>query len=181
MPVLSSLSGHEVNDIARAAGLARCSPKAEVRGANPCGRGISQMPFSRCQFPPLDNQHGVWVYVHFTLSYRDVEDLLAERDVSYETTSSDKPGSSGRYITCRSWAAIYAAKARPCDDAAERLLLVELRGDEMPLVIEMFVDLSGPPHQSGDRPQHFRTLCYHYIRKLCAAASRPSLLPESAS
>ena len=32
-------------------------------------------------------QHAVWLYLRFTLSYRDVEDLLAERglDVSYET------------------------------------------------------------------------------------------------
>ena len=33
------------------------------------------------------DRHAVWLYVRFTLSYRDVEDLLAERglDVSYET------------------------------------------------------------------------------------------------
>ncbi len=32
-------------------------------------------------------QHAVWLYVRFTLSFRDVEDLLAERglEVSYET------------------------------------------------------------------------------------------------
>ena len=32
-------------------------------------------------------RHAVWLYLRFTLSYRDVEDLLAERglDVSYET------------------------------------------------------------------------------------------------
>jgi putative transposase len=32
-------------------------------------------------------QHAIWLYPRFTLSYRDVEDLLAERglDVSYET------------------------------------------------------------------------------------------------
>ena len=32
-------------------------------------------------------QHAVWLYLRFTLSYRDVEDLLAERglDISYET------------------------------------------------------------------------------------------------
>ena|SRR5271166_3423748 len=43
--------------------------------------------FARHQFPPAIIQHGVWLYVRFTLSYRDVEDLLAERglDVSYET------------------------------------------------------------------------------------------------
>src|SRR4029077_18101605 len=43
--------------------------------------------FARHQFPPAIIRHAVWVYVRFTLSYRDVEDLLAERglDVSYET------------------------------------------------------------------------------------------------
>ena len=43
--------------------------------------------FARHQFPPAIIQHGVWLYMRFTLSYRDVEDLLAERglDVSYET------------------------------------------------------------------------------------------------
>jgi putative transposase len=39
------------------------------------------------QFPPAVIRHAVWLYVRFTLSYRDVEDLLAERglDISYET------------------------------------------------------------------------------------------------
>jgi transposase-like protein len=39
------------------------------------------------QFPPVVIRHAVWLYMRFTLSYRDVEDLLAERglDVSYET------------------------------------------------------------------------------------------------
>ena len=43
--------------------------------------------FSRHQFPPEIIRHAVWLYLRFTLSYRDVEDLLAERglDVSYET------------------------------------------------------------------------------------------------
>ena len=43
--------------------------------------------YSRHQFSPAVIQHAVWVYLRFTLSYRDVEDLLAERglDVSYET------------------------------------------------------------------------------------------------
>src|SRR5229473_4504419 len=44
--------------------------------------------FARDQFPPAVIQHAVWLYVRFTLSYRDVEDLLAERglDVSYESS-----------------------------------------------------------------------------------------------
>jgi transposase-like protein len=43
--------------------------------------------FARHQFPPAVIRHAVWLYVRFTLSHRDVEDLLAERglDVSYET------------------------------------------------------------------------------------------------
>ena len=43
--------------------------------------------FARHQFPPAIIGHAVWLYVRFTLSYRDVEDLLAERglDVPYET------------------------------------------------------------------------------------------------
>jgi putative transposase len=43
--------------------------------------------FAGHQFPPAIIRYAVWLYVRFTLSYRDVEDLLAERglDVSYET------------------------------------------------------------------------------------------------
>jgi putative transposase len=42
---------------------------------------------ARHQFPPVIIQHAVWLYLRFTLSCRDVEDLLAERglDMSYET------------------------------------------------------------------------------------------------
>ena len=44
--------------------------------------------YARHQFPPAIIRHAVWLYLRFTLSYRDVEDLLAERriDVSYETS-----------------------------------------------------------------------------------------------
>src|SRR6476660_6833705 len=46
--------------------------------------GIS---YRRHRFPPDIIQHATWLYLRFTLSYRDVEDLLAERglDISYET------------------------------------------------------------------------------------------------
>src|ERR1039457_4201477 len=42
----------------------------------------------RChRFPSIVIQQVVWLYFRFALSYRDVEDMLAERgiDVSYET------------------------------------------------------------------------------------------------
>src|ERR1700722_17247010 len=39
---------------------------------------------------PASFSHAVWLYLRFTLSYRDVEDLLAERglDLSYESVRS---------------------------------------------------------------------------------------------
>ncbi|SDR64072.1 Transposase (or an inactivated derivative) [Rhizobiales bacterium GAS113] len=48
---------------------------------------MTTISFARHQFPPAIIRHAVWLYARFTLSYRDVEELLAERglDVSYET------------------------------------------------------------------------------------------------
>ena len=49
---------------------------------------MQNISFKRHRFPPEIIRHTVWLYAHFTLSFRDVEDLLAERglDISYETT-----------------------------------------------------------------------------------------------
>jgi transposase-like protein len=43
--------------------------------------------YARHQFPPPIIRHAVWLYLRFTLSFRDVEELLAERgiEVSYES------------------------------------------------------------------------------------------------
>ena len=48
---------------------------------------MQNISFKRRRFPPEVIRHAVWLYARFTLSFRDVEDLLAERglDVSYET------------------------------------------------------------------------------------------------
>jgi putative transposase len=48
---------------------------------------MTHLSYCRHRFPPSIIQHAIWLYLRFTLSYRDVEDLLAERglDVSYET------------------------------------------------------------------------------------------------
>jgi transposase-like protein len=48
---------------------------------------MALLPYRRHRFPPPIIQHAIWLYLRFTLSYRDVEDLLAERglEVSYET------------------------------------------------------------------------------------------------
>jgi putative transposase len=43
--------------------------------------------FKRHRFPPEVICHAIWLYARFTLSFRDVEELLVERgiDASYET------------------------------------------------------------------------------------------------
>ena len=48
---------------------------------------MRNISFKRHRFPPEVIRHAVWLYSRFTLSFRDVEDLLAERglDISYET------------------------------------------------------------------------------------------------
>src|SRR6201987_5120475 len=46
---------------------------------------MTPLRYCRHRFPPEIIQHAIWLYL--TLSYRDVEELLAERglDISYET------------------------------------------------------------------------------------------------
>jgi putative transposase len=48
---------------------------------------MTTLSYRRHRFPPPIIQHAIWLYLRFTLSYRDVEELLAERglDLSYET------------------------------------------------------------------------------------------------
>ena len=43
--------------------------------------------YRRHRFPPEIISYGIWLYHRFSLSYRDIEDLLAERGiiVSYES------------------------------------------------------------------------------------------------
>src|SRR6201993_5251690 len=48
---------------------------------------MAQLSYRRHRFPAEIIQHAIWLYLRFTLSYRDVEELLAERGLegSYET------------------------------------------------------------------------------------------------
>jgi hypothetical protein len=53
---------------------------------------MSQLSYRRHRFPADIIQHAIWLYLRFPLSYRDVEELLAERglDVSYERSCGDE-------------------------------------------------------------------------------------------
>ena len=52
---------------------------------------MRQLSFKRHRFPPDIIRHSIWLYARFTLSFRDVEELLAER------------GIAGTYETVRQW------------------------------------------------------------------------------
>jgi hypothetical protein len=40
---------------------------------------MDQLSYRRHRFPPPIIQHAIWLYLRFTPSYRDVQELLAER------------------------------------------------------------------------------------------------------
>jgi putative transposase len=55
--------------------------------SDPVANGMNRISYSGYRFPPTIIQQAIWLYLRFTLSLRDVEDLLAERGitVSYES------------------------------------------------------------------------------------------------
>jgi putative transposase len=48
---------------------------------------MKPISYARHRFPPDVIRHAVWLYLRFTLSYRDVEDLLAERGIEVSNES----------------------------------------------------------------------------------------------
>jgi hypothetical protein len=52
-------------------------------------RAIAQLSYRRHRFPASIIQHAIWLYLHFTLSYRNVEDLQAERGLDISTKRID--------------------------------------------------------------------------------------------
>jgi len=86
---------------------------------------MKQISYSRHRFPGSIIQHAVWLYFRFPLSYRDVEDMLAERsiDVSYETV--------------RRWALKFGL------DYARKLRRLRPRSDGRWHLDEVFVSING--------------------------------------
>jgi putative transposase len=63
------------------------APRACGPPDGPVAKGMNKISYAGYRFPPEIIQQAIWLYLRFTLSFRDVEDLLAERGaiVSYET------------------------------------------------------------------------------------------------
>jgi putative transposase len=73
----------QANDIAA---LSRRLRTCDLLGGS-VARWMKKIDYDGYRFPPAIIQQAIWLYFRFTLSFRDVEDLLAERGitVSYET------------------------------------------------------------------------------------------------
>jgi transposase-like protein len=57
---------------------------AELAGGDlwPLAFMMTKISYSGYRFPPVIIQQAIWLYARFTLSFRDVEDLLAERGIT---------------------------------------------------------------------------------------------------
>src|SRR4029077_4063190 len=91
---------------------------------------MDQLSYCRHRFPPPIIQHAIWLYLRFTLSYRDVEELLAERglEVSYETVRrwvlKFGPGIARKLRRCR---------PRPSDQWHLDEMVIRIAGKRMQL------------------------------------------------
>src|SRR5258705_10128201 len=91
---------------------------------------MDQLSYRRHRFPPPIIQHALWLYLRFPLSYRDVEELLAERglEVSYETVRrwvlKFGPGIARKLRRCR---------PRPSDRWHLDQMVVRIAGKRMDL------------------------------------------------
>ena len=88
----------------------------------------SPISYRRCHFPGAVIAHAVWLYLRFPLSFRDVEEMLAERgiQVSYETV--------------RRWVAKFG------DQYAQQLRRGEARPGRTWHLDEMAVRIAGKQH-----------------------------------
>ena len=85
------------------------------------------LSYRRHRIPPLIIQHATWLYLRFTLSYRDVEELLAE------------PGIDVANETIRRWVLRFGRLH------AQRLRRSRLKPDDRWRLDEMFVTIRGNP------------------------------------
>ena len=100
--------------------------------------GMRKISYAGYRFPPEVIHQAIWLYLRFTLSFRDVEDLLAERGISV----SDE--------TVRSWVnhfgpmiAAHPRKRRPKPHATCHLDEVYLKIDGRMVYLWRAVDAEG--------------------------------------
>ena len=70
---------------------------------------MTVISYRRHRFPPSIIQHAIWLYLRFTLSYRDVEDRACAREGE---AGIDEPSRDSRRL--------YGAKIRRLEDRVRR-------------------------------------------------------------
>ena len=100
--------------------------------------GMRKISYAGYRFPPEVIHQAIWLYLRFTLSFRDVEDLLAEREIAVS------------YETVRRWVnhfgpmiAAHLRKRRPKPHATRHLDEVYLKIDGRMVYLWRAVDAEG--------------------------------------
>ena len=69
-----------------------------------------QLSYRRHRFPADIIQHAIWLYLRFTLSYRDVEELLAERGLDVSVAQGKAETKPDRVLNDLGWKAMAAIR-----------------------------------------------------------------------
>ena len=122
----------------------------------------TRSPYHEYSFPPQVISHAVWLYHRFCLSYRDVEDFLAERGivVSYESIRS----------WCNKFGPVYARSIKkrrgPLGDTwfMDEVYIVTVRGERRYLwrAVDQDWDILSLHHQATATSQSLNTLILIY-------------------
>src|SRR5207302_3629885 len=86
---------------------------------------MGPLSYAGYRFPPEIIQHAIWLCLRFTLSFRDVEELLAERDIDVS------------HETIRRWVAVFGPMI------ARRLRTMRPKPHTTWHIDEMFVSIGG--------------------------------------
>ena len=108
---------------------------------------MQDISFKRYRFPPEVICHAIWLYARFTLSYRDVEDLLAQRglDISYESVRRWflKFGRHCHVNRCRSQSSASLISSRSCGRTFPYTECFSAKALESSSVFEMTLNVEG--------------------------------------
>src|ERR1700730_867441 len=131
--------------------------------ASACANSSAMKPISyaRHRFPPDVIRDAVWLYLRFTLSYRDVEDLLAERGLTVSNESIRRwVHKFGRLI------AKYLRETRPKPHSRWHLdeMVVSIAGRQM--YMWRAVDSEGEVLEILVQPQRDKAAAVRLLRKL---------------
>src|SRR5882762_6916385 len=140
--------------LSRRRGLA-CPP------GGPVARRMKKVSYAGYRFPPEIIQHSIWLYLRFTLSFRDVEDLLSERGIAVS------------YVTVRRWVnhfgpsiAAVLRKRRPKPHTIWHLDEAYLKIDGRMVYLWRAVDAEGEVLEVLVQPKRNKHAALNLMRKL---------------